>query len=265
MLNKFAESSPRPNRRDFVRTGAGLTAASLATLTALDARAADAVLASNVKQASVVQPGQTILFQGDSITDAGRKRDHASDANSQPAMGNGYAWLAAAEILVDRPNDKLKFFNRGISGNKVYQLAERWQEECIDLKPDILSILIGVNDYWHLIKHNYEGTLEKYEGDFKALVARTKEALPTVKLVICEPFALKVGSVDETWFPAFDEYRAAAKRIADEAGAVFVPFQTMFDLAIEIAPPERWAADGVHPTPDGAALMAHWWRKAVGA
>jgi lysophospholipase L1-like esterase len=94
---------------------------------------------------------------------------------------------------------------------------------------------------------------------------RTKDALPDVKLVICEPFVLKVGAVDDAWFPEFDGYRAAAKRVAEEAGAVFVPFQSMFDAAAKIAPPAHWAADGVHPTTHGAALMAHAWLKVIGA
>ena len=112
-----------------------------------------------------IKPGDTILFQGDSITDAGRKRDDSA-ANSDVAMGRGYAWLAAAQLLIEKPDAGLKIFNRGISGNKVYQLAERWQADCLDLKPNVLSILIGVNDFWHKKKHNYDGTLEKYEGDF---------------------------------------------------------------------------------------------------
>jgi lysophospholipase L1-like esterase len=86
-----------------------------------------------------------------------------------------------------------------------------------------------------------------------------------VRLVIGEPFVLKVGAVDDAWFPEFDGYRAAARKVADEAGAAFVPFQAMFDAAVKIAPPETWAADGVHPTADGAALMAHEWLKTVGA
>jgi lysophospholipase L1-like esterase len=157
----------------------------------------------------------------------------------------------------------------------VYQLAERWQADCFDLKPDVLSILVGVNDYWHKLKHGYAGTLETYETDFRALIKRTRDALPAVQLVICQPFVLrnpgadekiaKTWAVDDTWFPDFDGYRAVAKKVADEAGAAFVPFQAMFDAAAKIALPERWLVDGVHPTPDGAALMAHWWLKAVGA
>jgi lysophospholipase L1-like esterase len=242
--------------------GAGMTAAGLAALAALDAAAADDLPSKALAGKSLIAPGETILFQGDSITDAGRNKNDLA-ANSQPALGGGYAWLAAAQLLVDRPNDQLKIYNRGISGNKVYQLADRWQADCLELKPDVLSILIGVNDYWHKHNHNYDGTLEKYETDFRALIKRTKDALPNVKLVVCEPFVLKVGAVDDTWFPAFDDYRAAAKRLAESIGAVFVPFQTMFDRAAKIAPPERWLRDGVHPTSDGAALMADWWLRAV--
>ena len=89
-----------------------------------------------------------ILFQGDSITDAGRKKDDAG-YNTSAVLGTGYAMLAGAELLHKKPSQNLKIYNRGISGNKVFQLAERWEKDCINLKPDVLSILIGVNDFWH--------------------------------------------------------------------------------------------------------------------
>jgi lysophospholipase L1-like esterase len=260
--------SIRPSRRQFVGAGIGVTAAAMSAIAAMDARAAAATTADAAGGKSLIEPGMTIVFQGDSITDVQRNRDDR-EANAQPALGNGYAWLAAAQLLVDRPDDGLKVYNRGVSGDKVYQLADRWDKDCLALKPDLLSILIGVNDYWAIAKHGYTGTLEKYEIDYRALMKRTKEALPQVRLVICEPFTLECGNVDKSWFPAFDGYRAAANKVAEEAGAVFVPFQmpfqTMFDAAVKIVPPERWAADGVHPTSDGAALMAHWWLKTVEA
>jgi lysophospholipase L1-like esterase len=184
-------------------------------------------------------------------------------ANKQPGLGTGYAWLAAAELLIDRQDDALTFYNRGVSGNKVYQLAERWKEDCLELKPNVLSILIGVNDLWHKLNGKYEGTLEIYERDYKELFERTRKALPRVKLVICEPFVLRCGAVDEKWFPEFDAYRATAKKVAKHFRATFVPFQAMFDEAVKYAPPEHWAKDGVHPTPAGAALMAHLWIEAV--
>lgn len=206
-----------------------------------------------------------VLFQGDSITDAGRSRERAGLANDQAALGNGYAWLAAAALLVDRPGSGLKIYNRGISGNKVFQLAERWQADCLDLKPDVLSILIGVNDFWHTLNGSYDGTIEVYERDYTELLARTREALPGVKLVVCEPFVLRCGAVNDQWFPAFDRYREASRRVAEAAGARFVPFQSAFDEAVHYAPPEHWAKDGVHPSPAGAALMAHVWQRAVTA
>jgi lysophospholipase L1-like esterase len=243
---------------------ASVSAAGVAALAAAQA-AGEEPRGAEPPKGSFIKPGDTILFQGDSITDAGRKREAAAEPNSQPALGNGYAWLAASQLLVDRPDDELKIYNRGISGNKVYQLAERWQADCLDLKPDVLSILIGVNDIWHKLNGQYDGTVDKYENDYRALVKRTREALPEVRLVICEPFVLRCGAVTDKWFPEFDKYRAAAKRVAEEAGATFVPFQAMFDAASKIAPPERWAGDGVHPSADGAALMAHGWLKAVNA
>jgi lysophospholipase L1-like esterase len=249
-----------PSRREFV----GFSAAGLAALSSVNKLWAAEPQTKTKSHKSLIQPGDTVLFQGDSITDAGRKRNVLT-ANSDTGLGRGYAWLAAAQLLMDRPDANLKIFNRGNSGNKVYQLAERWQTDCLDLKPDVLSILIGVNDFWHTLDGSYKATVGKYESDYQALVQRTKAALPNVKLVICEPFSLKAGKVNDNWFPGFDGYRAAAKHVADDAGAVFVPFQTMFEAASKIAPPALWAADGVHPTCDGAAMMASRWLKAVGA
>jgi len=212
---------------------------------------------------SLISRGDLVLFQGDSITDAGRSREQAGEPNSQPALGSGYAWLAAGGLLVDRPGEELQIFNRGISGNKVFQLAERWDQDCLTLEPDVLSILIGVNDIWHARNGNYDGTVETYERDYNALLERTRAALPDVELVLCEPFVLRCGAIDDSWFPEFDEYRAAACRVAEAHAATWVAFQAMFDEAIRYAPPEHWAGDGVHPSSAGAALMAQTWLEAV--
>jgi lysophospholipase L1-like esterase len=217
---------------------------------------------SNVE--SLIAKNDIVLFQGDSITDAGRSREKAGDANSADAMGNGYAWMAASQVLVESPDASLKIYNRGISGNKVWQLADRWQADCLDIKPNVLSILIGVNDFAHVRRGDASGSVKEYESDYHKLIERTKTALPNVKLILCEPFLLKAGPVDDTWLADYVEYRAAAKRVAEKAGARFVEFQTMFDRAVKFAPPEAWAADGVHPSTFGAALMARWWMNAAG-
>lgn len=266
MTQHDGTNQPLPNRRGFV---AGTAAAALAGFSAFArpemAFADEGVDTDTANVEPLIAENDIVLFQGDSITDAGRDRKAGGEPNSSQGFGKGYAWMAASQMLVDRPNGRLKMFNRGISGNKVFQLAERWQADCLDIKPNVLSILIGVNDFAHVFKHGYEGTLEKYESDYHALIERTKDALAEVKLIICEPFIVTVGLVDETWVEPFAEYRAAARRVAEKAGARFVEFQTMFDRAVKLAPPKDWVPDGVHPSPLGAALMAHWWMKTAGA
>ncbi len=218
---------------------------------------------SSHRKKSIIQKDGTILFQGDSITDAGRDRNSEGNANNANALGKGYVYLVATQLLADRAGDGLRIYNRGISGNKVFQLADRWDKDCLDLKPDVLSILIGVNDIWHSLNGNYDGTVEKYEKDYRALLERTLKALPNVKLVICEPFVLRCGAVNDRWFPEFDRYRAIAKKMSEEFNALFVPFQSMFEDAVKQAAPAHWAGDGVHPSMAGAYLMAQEWLKTV--
>jgi lysophospholipase L1-like esterase len=210
---------------------------------------------------SSLKPGSTVLFQGDSITDAGRDRNDDS-ANSPAALGDGYSFLAAAALLEKNPALDLRIYNRGISGNKVYQLAERWDHDCLELKPALLSILIGVNDIWHKLSGNYNGTVDIYRNDYIVLLERTKKALPGIRLIICEPFAVPgVKAVDDKWYPEFYSYQKAAKDIAVKFGAAFVPFQKVFDEALKTAPGSYWTPDGVHPSLAGAELMANAWLK----
>jgi lysophospholipase L1-like esterase len=249
----------RASRRNFLRN------TTLATITGLSLPqlATSAFAGEPSRKKIAVQKDDIILFQGDSITDAGRKKDNA-DPNNASALGSGYAMTGASELLYKYADKNLKIYNRGISGNKVYQLAERWQKDCLDLKPNVLSILIGVNDFWHTLVNNYKGTVDTYRTDFTTLLNRTKQTLPDVKLIIGEPFAVTgVKAVDEKWYPAFNDYRAAAREIAQSFGAVFIPYQSVFDKAQQSAPGAYWTQDGVHPTLAGARLMAHAWLEAV--
>ena len=158
----------------------------------------------------------------------------------------------------------LKIYNKGISGNKVFQLAERWDKDCLEIKPDILSILIGVNDIWHKLNGQYDGTVEIYKRDYIALIERTKKALPKVKLIICEPFAVRgVKAVDDKWYPEFYGYQKAAREIAEQNGAIFIPYQTIYDEAQKQAEGSYWTSDGVHPTLAGAQLMANGWLQTI--
>lgn len=222
--------------------------------------------AKPAKKEPFIKKGATILIQGDSITDAGRSRQRMTIPNDPRAMGTGYAFNIAASLLSDRPDDNLKFFNRGNSGWKVPQLAGSWDRNCIAIKPDVLSIMIGVNDYWHTIAFGkkFKGTPQTYETDYRALIKRTLKELPGIKIVICEPYALKCGKhVNDSWFPTFDKYRAASKKLSEEFGTLFVPFQSMFEKASKDTPLEFWASDGIHPNPPGAQLMALEWLKIV--
>jgi lysophospholipase L1-like esterase len=203
--------------------------------------------------------GQTILFQGDSITDAGRNREDTGFNNAR-ALGSGYAMLTAAQLLYRYAQLNLKIYNKGISGNKVFQLAERWDKDCLELKPDVVSILIGVNDIWHKLNGNYGGTVDVYKKDYIALLERTKKALPGVKLIVGEPFGVRgVKAVDDKWYPDFYDYQKAAREIADQFGAVFIPCQAVYDEAQKRAPGSYWTTDGVHASLAGARLMAEAW------
>jgi len=131
-------------------------------------------------------------------------------------------------------------------------LADRWDKDCIDLKPDVLSILIGVNDYWHFRNGKYDGTVDIYENDLRKLLQRTKKSLPDVKLVICEPYyVLDASVVDQSWVEPMKKYQAVAKKIADEFQTIWVPFQKVYDEAIKYAPATYWTGDGVHPAMPG--------------
>lgn len=248
------------SRRHFIKSsiwGTTAIAGIPAIISSCISSSSDRVMAGNIGFEN------TILFQGDSITDSGREKQNELPNNGR-SFGNGYAFLAAAKLLNDYPDKQLGIYNRGISGNKVHQLAERWQKDCLDLRPDILSILIGVNDYWHTLNSGYQGSIEIYENDFRVLLENTLKQLPGVSLVICEPFALVGGSaVNESWFPEFDGYRKAARKISEEFSTIFVPFQEVFDKALTLAPATYWAPDGVHPSMAGSQLMAAAWLKAV--
>ncbi len=198
------------------------------------------------------------LFQGDSITDAGRDRDNEN------SYGVGYPNLFAAEVGKEFPG-KYVFQNEGISGNRVVDLYARIKQDIINLEPDIMSILIGVNDVWHEINDKNGVAPEKFEKIYSMLIEEIKEALPNIKIIILEPFVLKgIGTERE-----YDRFRStlelnaqAAKRIAEKYNLKFVPLMDKFDKACEKAEASYWLADGVHPTAAGHAIIKDELRKA---
>lgn len=198
----------------------------------------------------------TILFQGDSITDAGRARDN--DAY----RGNGYPTFISGTLGLQNPG-RYTFLNRGISGDRVVDLYARWKKDCINLEPDILSILIGVNDVWHELSYQNGVEASKFELVLNLLLEETRTKLPNTKLILLEPFVLKGSATEEHWeyFSTEVALRAeAAKRVALAHNAIFVPLQKAFDDACTAEAPEsHWLIDGVHPTAAGHALIAREW------
>jgi lysophospholipase L1-like esterase len=211
---------------------------------------------------SLFTPGARILFQGDSITDGNRGR--SLDPNH--ILGHGYQFIIAARVGSQHPDSHLVFLNRGVSGNTVTDLAKRWQADTLDLKPDILSILIGVNDFTHAGSGRTPGAVEAYERDYDALLASTVAALPRVRLVLGEPFLLPSGSFQEHYaerLAALLPYQAAVARLGTKFHAPVVHYQQMFTAACAKAPADYWIWDGVHPTYAGHGLMADEWMRTV--
>jgi lysophospholipase L1-like esterase len=203
----------------------------------------------------------TVLFQGDSITDDGRDRS-VTAPNAPAGLGAGYPLLVSAGVLGAPSRGAWSFYNRGVSGNTMRDLAARWEADTLALRPSVLSVLIGVNDYWHARDGSYTGTLADYESEYAAILLATQRALPEVRLLVLEPFVLRCGVVNDSWFPGFDERRKAAARVARRVGATWVPLQEAFDEVASRTGPEWWSVDGVHPTLAGHRLIAERWRAA---
>ncbi|WP_339716892.1 SGNH/GDSL hydrolase family protein [Cyclobacterium amurskyense] len=204
--------------------------------------------------------GLSILFQGDSITDGARTRNQ--DWNH--IMGHGYAYLVSSRLWFDYPKEELMFFNRGISGNKVTDLLDRWQEDTIDLKPDVLSIMIGVNDVARIISKEY--SIEEWEVNYKKLLNKTRSELPNTTLILCEPFLLIDDWPKEkavAWEAIIFKMQVIVRQLAKNYNTIHVELQDQFNLSLKKAPAKYWVWDGVHPMPAGHELIARIWIKEV--
>jgi lysophospholipase L1-like esterase len=205
-----------------------------------------------------------ILFQGDSITDGNRGRN--GDPNH--ILGHSYAFLIAARYGAFYPERNLVFFNRGVSGNKVPDLAARWQKDTLDLQPTVVSILIGVNDIWHPLNDGKEVSAEQFEAGYDKLLADTVAALPKAKLVLGEPFTLPGKATRERadeWQGHLKKFQAIVEKLATKYHAPVVHYQKAFDAAVKRAPADYWIWDGVHPTYAGHQIMADEWIRTVNA
>ncbi|MBQ9940495.1 MAG: SGNH/GDSL hydrolase family protein [Clostridia bacterium] len=199
-----------------------------------------------------------ILFQGDSITDSGRARDN--DIN----LGVGYPLLVKANLGFESPG-KYEFFNRGISGNRVVDVYARIKNDIINLKPDVMSILIGVNDVWHEFSSENGVDAEKYFKIYDMIIEEVKNALPSIRIMIMEPFVLKGTATEEKWecFNLEVKKRSEmAKKIAQKYNLPYIQLQEGFDKLSENIDESYWLSDGVHPTAMGHEYIKNEWIKA---
>ena len=208
--------------------------------------------------------GQRILFQGDSITDGNRGRN----ADQNHILGHGYAFLIAADLGGHRPDLRLDFVNRGVSGNTVEDLARRWKADMLDLKPDVLSVLIGVNDAGTAWREQKPFAVAAFERTYDRLLTEARAANPSLRIVLCEPFIGPTRAGASNWavrVAAVNEAQQAVRRLAAKFDAPVVKFPALFDQAVQRAPLDYWIWDGVHPTYRGHQLMADEWLRVVRA
>lgn len=212
---------------------------------------------------SLIKPHSVLLFQGDSITDVGRSRMPVGP-NSPDGMGFGYPRLVMDQLQENFPDHYLQFYNRGVSGNRVQDLVRRWPQDTMRLIPDLISILIGVNDTWNHLYLGIGTNPEGFQRLYRQLLEQTLIRLPNTKLVLCEPFVLFTGEVTEEWRVDIRQRQTAVRILADEFEALFIPFQSALDKKVEggIAP-HHLLDDGVHPTEKGHRLLADCWLNTV--
>ena len=207
--------------------------------------------------------GTKLLFQGDSITDMQWGRNQ-KDRNHY--LGHSYVFLIASRLGVDMPGAKLDFFTRGVSGNKVGDLRKRWQKDAIEMNPDWLSILVGVNDVSQ--SRGQPVNLEKWEEDYRHILNASRERNPDLKMVLMNPFVLRMTRLQpldvwKHWRGEIEKLGKIVTRLAKDFNAVHIDTQKIFDQVAEQVSPSHWIWDGVHPLPQGHELIARNWLQAV--
>ena len=203
------------------------------------------------------QQNDLILFTGDSITDCDR------DRNDPASLGMGYVAMAASRLWTEYPELNLRFRNTGIGGDSACHLLARWNEDCIDLQPDWVSILGGINNTWRRYDCNDPTSDALFEAECRELFDRIKNET-TANIILCSPFLLHIDESVARMREDLDPKIGILKKLADEFDAVWVDFDAAFVAAQQRHIPSYWAEDGVHPSIAGHALMAETWRHVAG-
>jgi lysophospholipase L1-like esterase len=212
-----------------------------------------------------LKKGTRLLFQGDSITDMKWGRNE-KDRNHY--LGHSYVYLIAARLGVEMPTAQLDFYNRGISGHKIADLKSRWQKDAIEMEPDVLTILAGINDVSQ--RGGKQVPLQQWESDYRSILESSHKSNSELRLVLLDPFVLRSGRLtDEApwkrWRAEVDRLCGIVAGLAVDYDAVHIKTQEIFDTAVKSAPPEHWIWDGVHPLPQGHELIARNWLSKVSA
>lgn len=253
------------NRRDFIRSSAACGSAALvgaATQATLVQEKPNQIPGYNYRLPKL-KKGSTLLFQGDSITDMKWGRNQ-KDRNHY--LGHSYVFLIAARIHTEMPGSQLNFLNRGISGNTVANLKDRWEQDALELTPDVLSILIGVNDVGRAVRSKTEVDVNAFERDYRSLLETSLESNPQLRIVLLEPFVLPVTRVKtgwDAWSGQINRVRPIVAKLAADYKTAFVKTQDVFDEAAKFSKPNHWIWDGVHPLPQGHELIARSWIETV--
>ena len=198
-----------------------------------------------------------IVMYGDSITDAGRCREIDNDIY---CYGHGYVKNIVSQLVYENP-EKYEIYNRGISGNRIVDLYARIKSDCWNLQPDVLSILIGINDIWHEISGQDGVEIDRFEKVYRMLIEDTLKVLPNLKVILCEPFVLPGTATDGAYerFLEVKEYAKVIKGLADEYGLYYLPLQDALDKYAQKYSSAICLSDGVHPNTAGATLIASEW------
>ena len=226
---------------------------------------------------------KTILFQGDSITDCGRYRNATEEKQETigifrdgklfkkiTALGDGYPAMVTAELKGKCPG-KYKYINKGVGGDRITDIYARIERDILNIKPDYMSLLVGVNDVWRAFDSGYGTGTKRFEKVYDMLLGDIFEEFPDIKIIIMGPYVLHGPAADNTAKEPdrFNKFTAAvaemsdiAKKLADKYGCPFIDLQAMFDEAVKTTPVTEFTGDGVHPSAKGHELIKNEWLKA---
>ncbi len=235
-----------------------------------------------IKKESTEQtkPRKRILFIGDSVTDGGWGRsgglmtpsEKRNQWDQNHLYGHGYMEMCAAHYMSLYPEEDFVFMNRGVSGNTLYDLQRRWQQDALNLQPDVVSILVGINDANRFLRDTTQAIPNyiQWEQTYRQLLAQLRAVNPDVVIILGTPFVAKVGRIGGNEnYPQLEAivHRLAqiVRKIAEEEHTLLISYDTMFTQLQGNAPrPDYWIWDGIHPTTAGHRRMADLWIQQVG-